>query len=226
MENKPTLILDGADKGGVGKTTIARALLDYLKDKGVRPSVFDTEPDPGVLRRFYKYAKPVNVGDVRGQMEVFDDVPTAGFTFVDLKAGSLSKVLGRLRDGGLLQDVHAGKMRMVVFHVIGSNEASLREIEDTAKVLAEGGEHILVKNRQSDGRFLEWDPEAYRSFFKPTDLLLDVPHLDGMAADAVDKLGVSFSAFIADEANSRTLRGVVNHWLKRVWVEFDKAKLC
>lgn len=34
------------------ETTIARALLDFLKDKGLRPTVFDTEPDPGVLRRF------------------------------------------------------------------------------------------------------------------------------------------------------------------------------
>ena len=27
---KPTVILVGADKGGVGKTTVARTLLDYL----------------------------------------------------------------------------------------------------------------------------------------------------------------------------------------------------
>jgi CO dehydrogenase nickel-insertion accessory protein CooC1 len=66
----PLIIIVGADKGGVGKTMIARALLDFLEDKGVRPSVFDTEPDPGVLRRFYKNAKPVDVGVVRGQMRV------------------------------------------------------------------------------------------------------------------------------------------------------------
>jgi cellulose biosynthesis protein BcsQ len=27
---KPTVIIIGADKGGVGKTTVARTLLDYL----------------------------------------------------------------------------------------------------------------------------------------------------------------------------------------------------
>ena len=30
---KPTLILVGADKGGVGKTTVARSLLDYFARK-------------------------------------------------------------------------------------------------------------------------------------------------------------------------------------------------
>jgi hypothetical protein len=226
VEHKPTLILGGSDKGGVGKTTIARALLDYLKDKGVRPSVFDTEPGEGVLRRFYKYAKPVDVAAVRGQMEVFDEVPTAGYTFVDIKAGGLSKVLAAMRDASLLKDVHDGKMRMVVLHVLGSNEASLREIDATASILKDGGEHVLVKNHATDGQFFEWDGEKYRTYFKPTDLMLDIPHLDGMASDAVDAKGVSFSAFIADEANSRTLRGIVAHWLAQVWTEFDKARLC
>ena len=32
---KPTLILVGADKGGVGKTTTARALLDFLSRSNI-----------------------------------------------------------------------------------------------------------------------------------------------------------------------------------------------
>jgi hypothetical protein len=205
LEMAPLVIIVGSDKGGVGKTMIARALLDFLKDKGVRPSVFDTEPDPGVLRRFYKYAKPVDVGAVRGQMEVFDEVASAGYTFVDIKAGGLSKVLTAMRDAGLLKDVHAGKMRMIVVHVLGSTEASLREIEAAGAVLATGGEHVLVKNHATDGQFFEWDKEIYNSFFKPGRLLIDIPHLDGMACDAVDQRATSFNDYIADESNSRIL---------------------
>jgi hypothetical protein len=219
----PILILCGSNKGGVGKTTIARALLDFLKDKGLRPTVFDTEPDPGVLRRFYKNARSVDVGKVRGQMQVFDEVESAGFTFVDIKAGGLSKVLTTMRDAGLLKDVHAGKMRMIVIHVLGSTEASLREIEVASAVLAEGGEHILVKNHATDGQFFEWDKTTYDSFFKPGQLMLDVPHLDGMACDAVDQKATSFSDFITDETNSRMLRGIVRHWLSQVFAQFETA---
>lgn len=222
----PTLILNGADKGGVGKTMIARAALDYFKDKGIRPSAFDTEPEPGVLRRFYKYAKPVDVALVRGQMEVFDDVPAAGYTFVDLRAGVLSRTLAAMRDAGLLRDVHDGKMRMVVLHVLGSTESSLREIKATADILAEGGEHVLLKNRATDSHFFEWDQETYRSYFPSNAALLEIPHLDGMACEDVDKKGVSFRGYCGEENNSRTLRGIVRHWLDRVYVEFDKAKLC
>ena len=34
---KPAVILVGADKGGVGKTTVSRALLDYLSSPEVAP---------------------------------------------------------------------------------------------------------------------------------------------------------------------------------------------
>lgn len=155
----PTIIIIGADKGGVGKTTISRALLDYLKahrdTRRIKPSIFDTEADPGVLRRFYPEAKPVDIDQVRGQMQVFDEVPEAKVTVVDLRAGVLSRVLTAMRDAGLLQDVKDGKMRIVVLHVLGSSEASLREIAATADVLAEGGDHVLVKNRATDGQFFE-----------------------------------------------------------------------
>jgi hypothetical protein len=223
FEVTPILICTGSDKGGVGKTLMARAILDYLKDKGIRPTVFDTEPDPGVLRRFYKNAKSVDVGVVRGQMKVFDEVESAGFTFVDIKAGGLSKVLTTMRDAGLLKDVHAGKMRMIVIHVLGSTEASLREIETAGAVLSEGGEHILVKNYATDGQFFEWDKPTYDSFFKSGQSVLDIPHLDGMACDAVDQKATSFSDFIADETNSRMLRGIVRHWLARVFAQFETA---
>ena len=50
---KPTLILVGADKGGVGKTTISRALLDFFARKNVLTRAFDTENPRGSLKRFY-----------------------------------------------------------------------------------------------------------------------------------------------------------------------------
>lgn len=229
-ENKMSLsvlIMFGADKGGVGKTTLARAFLDQLNSKGITSTAYDTEPDPGVLRRFYPSAKSIDVSVARGQVEIFDAAPTAGITVVDLKATSLSRVLASMRDAGLLKDVHAGKLIFRVVHILGSTEASMREIEATRAILAEGGEHILVKNRATDGHFFEWDSTAYKSFFEKADAgcLLDIPHLDGMACDAVELSGQPFAQFIDDPKNSRTLRGKVEHWRGLVWAEFDRAKL-
>src|SRR6266436_2423705 len=40
---KPAVVLIGADKGGVGKTVVARTLLDYFAHHRVRARAFDTE---------------------------------------------------------------------------------------------------------------------------------------------------------------------------------------
>ena len=49
---KPALILVGADKGGVGKTTVARTLLGYFIAHHVPTRAFDTEALKGTLKRF------------------------------------------------------------------------------------------------------------------------------------------------------------------------------
>ena len=49
----PTVIVVGADKGGVGKTTIARAILDFLSLNDIHTRAFDTETPRGTLHRFH-----------------------------------------------------------------------------------------------------------------------------------------------------------------------------
>ena len=72
---KPTVILIGADKGGVGKTTVARTLVDYLTAQGIPLRAFDTEAPKGALYRFHpKITEIVDVTEVPGQMRIFDTV--------------------------------------------------------------------------------------------------------------------------------------------------------
>ena len=47
QHGKPTLIIVGADKGGVGKTTVSRTLLDYFSARNVQVRAFDTEVPEG-----------------------------------------------------------------------------------------------------------------------------------------------------------------------------------
>ena len=50
---KPVVIVVGADKGGVGKTTVSRTLLDYFSANNVQTRAFDTESPRGTLKRFH-----------------------------------------------------------------------------------------------------------------------------------------------------------------------------
>ena len=82
----PTVILIGADKGGVGKTTVARMLLDYLGAQGIPMRAFDTEAPKGALHRFHpKISEIVDVAEIAGQMRIFDTVSDSSVTVVDVR---------------------------------------------------------------------------------------------------------------------------------------------
>jgi len=89
FQMKHTLILVGADKGGVGKTTISRALLDFMNRKNILVRAFDTENPRGTLNRFYPgITEIIDLGSVASQMKVLDTLKTSEVkvTIVDLKA--------------------------------------------------------------------------------------------------------------------------------------------
>src|SRR6476620_10888406 len=102
---KPAVVLVGADKGGVGKTTVSRVLLDYFIAHNVPVRAFDTEAPKGTLKRFHPdLTDVVDITSTTDQMKIFDTLSSAAayVTVIDIRAGLLSTTLKALRDIGFL----------------------------------------------------------------------------------------------------------------------------
>src|SRR6478752_155440 len=204
---KPVVIVVGADKGGVGKTTVSRTLLDYFSANNVPTRAFDTESPRGTLKRFHPdVTEIVDMTATADQMKIFDtlNAVSPSVTVIDVRAGLLSRAL-----------------------------TSLDEIAETANFMS-GAKYFLVKNFINDTPFFQWDQATYNSYFNrikdATDLT--IPKLNEMAYEQVEVASVPFLKFVAnkgthDEAAnySFVLRGYVRHWLANVWSEFDRIKL-
>jgi hypothetical protein len=233
---KPALILVGADKGGVGKTTVARTLLDYFAAHHVATRAFDSESPKGTLKRFHPdAAEIVDATVVADQMRIIDTLSTteSTVTIVDVRAGLLSPTLRALRDIGFLDAVKKGQITFQVFHILGSSITSLNEIEETAPFTADA-RYFLVKNFINNTSFFEWDQATHASYFKRLKdaQILTIPKLNEMAYEQVELASVPFLSFVANKnpkgetANySFVLRGYVRHWLGNVWAEYDRVKL-
>ncbi|MDB5509398.1 MAG: hypothetical protein JWL93_1867 [Hyphomicrobiales bacterium] len=233
---KPAVILVGADKGGVGKTTVSRALLDYLAANDIPARAFDTESPRGTLQRFHPaVTKIVDVTQTTDQMRIFDTLSDtkASVTVIDVRAGQLSNTLKALKDVGFLDAVNEGDFTFVLFHVLGPSVSSLGEIAEIAPFVTDA-HYFLVKNFINDTTFFEWDPKTYSSYFGKVKSSGDVtvPKLDALACEKVEVAGVPFASFVAgktgrgDEAqNSFVLRGYVRTWLRNVSAEFDRVGL-
>ena len=233
---KPALILVGADKGGVGKTTVARTLLDYFAAHHVPTRAFDTEMPKGTLKRFHNdVSEVVDATAVADQMRIIDTLSTtdATVTIVDVRAGLMSPTLRALRDIGFLDAVKKGQITFVVFHILGSSIASLNEIEETAPFTADA-KYFLVKNYINNTSFFDWDQATQTAYFKKLRdaVVINIPKLNEMAYEQVELASVPFLTFVANKnqrgetANySFVLRGYVRHWLGNVWAEYDRVKL-
>jgi len=233
---KPTLILVGADKGGVGKTTIARALLDYFARKNVLSRAFDTENPRGTLKRFYPaISEIVDLGNVAHQMKIFDTLETANVpvTLVDLKAGNMSYALDIFERIGVLEAARNGMFNLGLFHVIGPSIASLDEMAEIAKYL-QGVQYVVARNFINETNFFEWDANTHRKYFSaiPKAQEIDVPKLNEMAYEQVDLASVTFKDFVDNRAAdgqaarfSFVLRGYVRKWCSEIDEEFGRVKL-
>jgi hypothetical protein len=230
---KPLLLLIGADKGGVGKTTVSRVLTDYLEAGKYDFRAFDTEYPKGVLKRFVPgKTEVVDLTNVQEQMRVFDTLTHNPVTIIDVRAGLLSPTLKTLGDIGLLELVRTQQVTLMVMHVLGPSMASLEEVEATAKII-EGSIHFLIQNHINDTEFFKWDPATYEKVFgEAENRIIDVPRLIEMATEHVETNGVTYTQFVNNQNADGTpakysfvLRGLVRTWMKAVFAEFDRVNI-
>src|SRR6266849_5421441 len=231
---RPAVVLIGADKGGVGKTTVARTLLDYFAHHRVRARAFDTEVPRGTLKRFHpNVTDVVDINYVPDQMRIFDTVNSTDATvsLIDVRAGLLSPTLRALRDIGFIEAAKKGEITFLVFHILGPSIASLDEIAETAAYLGDA-KYFMVKNFINNTHFFEWDEATHSSYFKRIKdaVEITIPKLSEMATEQVELASVPFVTFIANKkrngepaANSFVLRGYVRHWLGNIWAEYDRS---
>ncbi len=233
---RPTVIVVGADKGGVGKTTIARAVLDFLSLNDIHARAFDTETPRGTLYRFHPdETMIVDLTSTSDQMKIIDTLNTsqARVSVIDVRAGGMSPALEALDEIGFFDAVKAGEFRFILLHVLGPSIASLEEIAEIAPYVADAN-YFMVKNHVNDTTFFEWDPQTHARYFEDVNTTgeIVIPKLSELAYEQVEISGTPFSTFIANQTadgemadHSFVLRGYVRTWLARVADEFERVGL-
>jgi hypothetical protein len=233
---KPVVVLVGADKGGVGKTTSARTLLDYLGAREIPARAFDSEFPRGALKRFYpKITEIVDLETAADQIKIIDTLSTSEVkvSVVDVRAGLLLDTLKTFKEVGFFDLVNAGEFNFILYHVIGPSIASLEEIAEI-RPYNDGRNYLLVKNFINEASFFEWNPELRKQYGKLAKGAVEVtiPKLNEMAFEQAELAEVPFSAFVDNKNtdgqpanNSLVLRGYVRSWMNQVTSEYDRIGL-
>jgi hypothetical protein len=215
----PSVVIVASHKGGVGKTTVARTLIEYFGIRGFNVRALDTQSPHGELRRFHPAITEVlDITKTRHQIRLLDALSQpSDVTIVDLKAGALDMTLDFLREIGLFDASARGARNIVVLYLVTSSVSSLMDIEETTRHRRDC-DFFFVKNN------------AVRSNGEGVEIVL--PRLDPLAYENVELEGLPFSSFVLSNSQEQktptrsfVLRGYVQTWLEQVWDNFEQAGL-
>jgi hypothetical protein len=158
MENVPTLEsnpvskihLIGGEKGGVGKSMVARLLAQYFIDHQIPFTGFDTDRSHGSLLRFYAdYASPA----LADSYEALDRIVETAFeqpgqrALVDLAAQTHDPLVKWMDESGVLDMADLSGIGLHYWHVMDSGRDS---VDLLARLLDRFGQrvhYVLVRNQ-------------------------------------------------------------------------------
>ncbi len=217
----------GGEKGGVGKSVVARVLAQWFVDRSVPFAGIDGDRSHGVLVRSYgEFSQLVELNDPNSADQIFDRALGADRrVLIDLPAQSMRALSAWLEGANVLQFAREMGIALSFWHVTDGGFASVNEIEKALELLGDRVTHKVVKNfgRSKDFAQLDESPVMQRLHALGAKFI-ELPELDGTAMYKVDRLGSSFWAAIhsSDAEGLKPLeRQRVKLWLDRAYQQID-----
>lgn len=224
----------GGEKGGVGKSVVARLLAQYWIDTEKNWCGYDADLSHGALRRYYgDYAKPLDFD----RIEALDSLIEAAsgepdlLMLVDLASQSERKFHTWL-EGVDIQEMKAElDLRLVFWHVMDDGKDSVNLLERMVDTYQNQVQYIVVKNRLRGDNFdLLEESEVYEKIKEMKSPIISIKALHHPIMKKIDLLDKSFWAAVNNVGEKATSLGLmerqrVKSWLKYAYGEFERIGL-
>ncbi len=226
--NKIHLI--GGEKGGVGKSVVARVLAQYMIDKNIPFLGFDTDRSHGSLLRFYaEYASPAVVDSY----ESLDAIVEAAVeqpekrVLVDLAAQTHDPLVKWMDDSGVLETAAELEVSFYYWHVMDSGKDSVDLLKKLLDRFGTRLNYVLVQNQLRGDNFDIFNASGERErVLGPNAHVIALKHLHGPVMNKIDAGSTSFWA--AKNRSKTDVNGLgllerqrVKLWLNNAYEQID-----
>ena len=218
----------GGEKGGVGKSVMARLLAQYWVDRGRPFAGLDGDSSHGALLRHYgEFSHPVDLGSPDSADQILDRALGAERrVLVDLPAQSARHVADWIFGANVLGLADELGTPITFWHVSDGGFASVMQLEQALERYGARSAHVVVKNQARSKDFGQLDASlASGNLDALSGKVYELPELDATAMYKIDAKGLSFWAgaqMTEGEAALKPLeRERVKLWLGKAYAGLD-----
>jgi len=224
-----TIHFIGGEKGGVGKSVVARLCVQYCIDRALPFVAADADGSHGALMRFYAdYAKPIDLTDPAGADQIVAFATEADRrVVVDLPAQSDRLIGAWIDEAGILELAAESNVKVVFWHVIDDGKDSLVTLGRLLTRYGHRAKYCVVKNGGRAKVFTLFDESPVRAQAEQLGAaVLELPELNVTAMQKIDRWDASFwsaiHATVSPETFSRIEKQRVKVWLQSTYDQIAK----
>ncbi|PSB02790.1 hypothetical protein [Merismopedia glauca] len=229
------LIFVTGNKGGIGKSTLARGLIDRYLAQNIPLSVYDGDTEIGSLHRFCHKVTPVHRIDMHGsnpldKLMIDLDTSQPSPVVVDLAAGIGTVFSIATAELGFFDWLRTTRYQVSMFSVISNLIDSVvilkKLLESLEQQKVSSIHHVVVKNLHFG------DPESFDTYDRSSTrkILLELggkeiflPKLNDLTCQTVDFKNLSFSQAVTDTSIGLPHRLRISTWLSNLNAELDQV---
>ena len=211
----------GGEKGGVGKSVLARVIAQYCIDKGQRFIGFDTDRSHATFLRFYgDFAAHTIVDDFASLDHIAEAITSEPErrVLVDLAAQTMP-ALGRwLDDSGVLPLLAEHGIPVRYWHVMDDGMDSISLLEKLLNTYGDTMRIVVVLNHGRGGNFANFHASKAKTLaIQRGAAMIELRELHDAAMRKIDLHATSFWAAINRRGAEQSL-GMLERQRVKVWL--------
>jgi hypothetical protein len=225
-----TIHFIGGEKGGVGKSVVARLCAQYCIDRSIPFVAADADGSHGALLRFYgDFTRAIDLTDFDSADGIIGlATESERRVVVDLPAQSDRPLAAWINETGILELAAESGVKVVFWHVIDDGKDALTTLDRLLTRYGDAARYCVVKNLGRGREFSLFDRSPARAAAERLGAaIVELPELHGPVMQKIDRQDASFwaavnSATTGPDAFTRMDRQRVKVWLNASFDQLSK----